>query len=209
MKKNFLIFSMITACMVGSCVSSSPAEAEPVRTSSAKKSSPLEVKDVKNVNTNADTAAIKLGSDSADPAKIQEEFQKEFARELAAAGPKAEGWALFSEAGMSYPGQRWIIRSNSQTKEVFSFCAIKQTEKKCSKKSISKKQFDHVAQTFAKADKLPHLLPTAFDGVNFEYLHARKGVPATIRVVFISSANPFPPEYEAIITAFNSLAENK
>jgi hypothetical protein len=210
MKKNLLMLSLVTASSLGSCVSSSPAEAETVRTSAAKKPTAAEQSKLNSAAAaDSKSAALKPGTDSADPAKIQPEFQNEFARQLAAAGPKAEGWALFSEAGMSFPGQRWIIRTNTPGKDAISLCEIKQTQKSCTKRSITKKQFDRFTSTFAQADKLSHLLPTSFDGINFEYLHARTGVPTPVRVVFISSATPFPPEYEAIVTAFTTLATSK
>jgi hypothetical protein len=149
--------------------------------------------------------SAKPQTDAADPDRIQEHFQREFARELAAAGPKAEGWALFSEGGMSYPGQRWLIRPSPD--KPMSLCIIRQTDKTCTRKSVTKEQFAKAVPVFKKADQLTHLLPVSFDGVNFEYLHARSGVPLTNRVVFITSANPFPADYEAIVATFQALTQ--
>lgn len=204
MKNHFLLVSLITTCMLGSCVNAGPAEAETMRGATTKKQNQISKGSQSRAFSN-----LKQTSETSDPAKVQEEFQKEFARELAAAGPKAEGWALFSESGMSFPGQRWIIRTNDAKNDQINLCTIVQGEKTCTRKTITKKQFDSVSATFTKADKLSHLLPTVFDGINFEYLHARAGVPLTNRVVFITSATPFPPDYEAIVMAFKSLSEAK
>ncbi len=195
---------------MGSCVKSHPAEAETLRASAAKNQSQPSAR---NANVRAvtapETTATLPGTEPANPPKVQEGFQKDFAREVAAAGPKAEGWALFSDGGMSYPGQRWLIRTNSAKKDSLTLCVIMQSEKTCTRKAITKKQFDAVAQTFTQADKLAHILPTSFDGMNFEYLHAKTGVPTTNRVVFLTSATPFPTEYEAIVLAFKTLTEAK
>ncbi len=138
---------------------------------------------------------------SSEPGKVQLGFQEEFARQLAKAGPKAEGWALFSDGPMGHNGQRWVIKSRLGNKDQFKFCLIDQGQEKCKELEISREQFMNSKPAFDAAEKLGHLTPAAFDGVNYEYIHAFSGNPHTKRVVFISSHEPFPPAYENIIKA--------
>lgn len=138
---------------------------------------------------------------SSDPGKVQLGFQEEFARQLAKAGPKAEGWALFSDGPMGHNGQRWIIKSRLGNKDQFKFCLIDQGQDKCKESEISRTQFMSSKPAFDAAEKLDHLTPAAFDGVNYEYIHAFSGNPHTKRIVFISSHEPFPAAYENIIKA--------
>jgi hypothetical protein len=140
---------------------------------------------------------------SNEPAKIQEEFQNEFARQLAKAGPKSEGWALFSDSSMGHNGQRWYIKSNEPKNDVVTFCLLKQGETKCKNRVIPAKRFQEMTASLKQGDTLGHLLPTVFDGISFEYLHASNSVPAVKRVVFKTSATPFPEAYENLIKAFN------
>ena len=141
--------------------------------------------------------------DAATPAKIQQEFQNEFARQLAAAGKNAEGWALFSDSPMGHNGQRWIIRSSDTKKAGINHCFIKQGESACKITKLSAKELEQILPALKTGDKLTHIIPTAFDALSFEFLHARQANPETKRVVFISSDKPFPEDYENLIKAFN------
>lgn len=145
----------------------------------------------------------KAASNSAEPAKVQINFQEEFARQLAKAGPKAEGWALFSSSPMNHNGQRWIIRSRVGKKERFKYCFIDQGEKTCSESDLSRDLFMKIQPALKAADKLSHILPNVLDGLAFEYLHAFSGNPQTKRVVFITSHKAFPEDYQKLIEAFN------
>lgn len=138
-----------------------------------------------------------------EPEKVQLEFQEEFARQLAKAGPKAEGWALFSESPMMHNGQRWIIKSRVGRKDVFKFCHIEQGLNSCKESSLTRDAFAKIQPTFTAADKLQHILPVVFDALTFEYLHAQRGNPQTKRVVFMTSHKPFPEAYQNLIKAFN------
>ena len=139
-----------------------------------------------------------------EPPKIQTAFQSEFARQVAAAGTSAEGWALFSDSSMGHNGQRWIIRSHASKNEVITYCVIKQGETSCNTKNLTLKEFAAKEPALKAADTLDHLLPVSFDGVEFEYLHGTSGKPkSTKRVVFISSSKPFPAAYDDLIKVFN------
>ena len=143
------------------------------------------------------------GANSTEPAKVQLAFQEEFARQLAKAGPKAEGWALFSESSMSHNGQRWIIKSKSGKKEIIKHCLIEQGQNACVESSLTRASFTKIEPSLRAADKLQHILPVVFDGLRFEYLHAVRGNPQTKRVVFVSSHKPFPEAYQNLIKAFS------
>ena len=149
------------------------------------------------------TSAVSATSNSAEPVKVQLEFQEEFARQLAKAGPKAEGWALFSESPMMHNGQRWIIKSRIGKKDVFKFCLIAQGQNSCSESTLTRDVFAKIQPTLTAADKLQHILPVVFDALTFEYLHAQRGNPQTKRVVFMTSHKPFPEAYQNLIKAFN------
>ena len=139
-----------------------------------------------------------------DPPKIQPAFQSLFARQVAAAGPKAEGWALFSNSSMGHNGQRWIIRSHAPKNEVITYCLIKYGETACKSSNLTAKEFETKEPTLKAADKLDHIIPVSFDGVEFEYLHGTSGKPnKTKRVVFISGNKPFPAAYEDLVKIFN------
>lgn len=180
----------------------SPAEpiATDVTTASAGMASPKSGGLVSKNDATGKKAELKQLK-SSEPGKVQVSFQEEFARQLAKAGPKAEGWALFSDGPMGHNGQRWIIKSRLGNKDQFKFCLIDQGQDKCKESEISRTQFMNSKPAFDAAEKLEHLAPVAFDGVNYEYLHAFSGNPHTKRVVFISSHEPFPPAYENIIKA--------
>jgi hypothetical protein len=151
----------------------------------------------------APTPAANAAGNAAEPVKVQSEFQEEFARQLAKAGPKAEGWALFSESPMMHNGQRWIIKSRVGRKDVFKFCHIEQGLNSCKESSLTRDAFAKIQPTFTAADKLQHILPVVFDALTFEYLHAQRGNPQTKRVVFMTSHKPFPEAYQNLIKAFN------
>ncbi len=145
---------------------------------------------------------------NAAPPKIQEEFQNEFARQVIAAGPNSEGWALFSDSSMEHNGQRWIIRSHNPKKDSISFCFIKQGTTKCdtstpASTTMTMPEFSKIEPALKAADSLEHILPVAFDATTYEYLHSHNSTPETIRVVFITSNKPFPAAYETLISAFN------
>ncbi len=137
------------------------------------------------------------------PPKIQTEFQNEFARQLVKAGDKAEGWALFSDSGMGHNGQRWIIRNHETKNPSITLCVIKQGDDSCKLSKLSAKQFAKIEGTLKTGDRLESIIPTVFDGISFEYLHATSSVPVIKRVVFITSAKPLPEAYELLIKAFN------
>ena len=201
------MIATITTCFF-SCVTSHEAAADSLTTKVEKskkspisKASEIEGKERKGIDT------AKKAAD--EPAKIQAEFQSEFARELAASGPNSEGWALFSDSSMGHNGQKWIIRTNDKKSDTVKLCVIAQQDSKCVHSDVTKEKFDKVSPMLQAGDKLSHVLPTSFDGTSFEYLHAKNSTPNTIRVVFIRSAKPFPAEYENLIKAFNSLNTKK
>jgi hypothetical protein len=144
----------------------------------------------------------KTADNIVNPPKIQQEFQNEFARQLVKAGEKAEGWALFSDSTMGHNGQHWIIRTNDPKNNTINLCAIKQGDTTCQNTAINAKQFAKIQGFLKTADGLKHILPTVFDGISFEYLHATSSVPELKRVVFLTSAKPFPSAYEDLINAF-------
>jgi hypothetical protein len=160
-----------------------------------------------NLDKNGKSSLINSSSDSSqqekEPAKVQLAFQEEFARQLANAGPKAEGWALFSESPMSHHGQRWIIKTPGEKADSFKYCLIEQGQKSCSHVDLSPSDFAKIEPVLSAGDKLDHIIPVVFDTVTFEYLHAFAGDPQTKRVVFMRSYNPFPKPYESLIEAFD------
>lgn len=187
--------SLIMTLETISCSSVHGASAtEPVK---SQRSNPTEPSKQTPGQARSSTASI------AEPAKVQISFQEEFARQLAKAGPKAEGWALFSESSMNHNGQRWIIRSRAGKKERFKYCFIDQGQKTCSESDLSRDFFVKIQPVFKAADKLTHILPNVLGGLAFEYLHAFSGNPQTKRVVFITSHKPFPEDYQKLIEAFN------
>ena len=105
---------------------------------------------------------------------------------------------------MAHNGQRWFIRSHAPKNEVITFCLIKQGETACKLSNLTAKEFAAKEAALKAADKLDHIIPVSFDGVEFEYLHGTSGKPAkTKRVVFITGNKPFPAAYEDLIKAFN------
>jgi len=105
---------------------------------------------------------------------------------------------------MAHNGQRWFIRSHAPKNEVFTFCLIKQGETVCKSRNLTAKEFAAKEPALNAGDKLDHIIPVSFDGVEFEYLHGTSGKPkVTKRVVFVTSAKPFPAAYEDLIKAFN------
>jgi len=157
----------------------------------------------------AKTGATNAAGNTTEPVKVQLEFQEEFARQLAKAGPRAEGWALFSESPMMHNGQRWIIKSRVGKKDVFKFCMIAQGQNSCTESILTRESFAKIQPVFAAADKLEHILPVVFDALTFEYLHAQRSNPQTKRVVFMTSHKPFPEAYQNLIKAFNIEAGKK
>jgi hypothetical protein len=199
----FLSFLMILETL--SCSSLQGASpAEPVATDVTTASTDMATKKSSELIAKKDAPGKKVEPKqlkSSEPGKVQLGFQEEFARQLAKAGPKAEGWALFSDGPMGHNGQRWIIKSRLGNKDQYKFCFIDQGQDKCKESELSRTQFMSSKPAFDAAAKLEHLTPAAFDGVNYEYIHAFSGNPHTKRVVFISSHEPFPPAYENIIKA--------
>jgi len=189
-KKRVILFTALLAMEHLSC-------------SSVQGASSSDPTSVKNQQMPAEKSSQTPSSaNTSEPAKIQAIAQEEFARQLAKAGPKAEGWALFSDSPMSHNGQRWIIRSRSGKNEEIRYCVIEQGAKSCTDSLLTRQQFIKIQRTLNTADELSHILPKVFDGVSYEYLHAHSGNPQTKRVVFISSMKPFPAAYTNLIKAF-------
>lgn len=187
--------SLLVTLETISCASLQQAQAgEPLlaknNNQSAVKEAPL---------TNAPPATPK----AEEPEKVQLTFQEEFARQLAKAGPKAEGWALFSDSPMTHNGQRWIIKSRLGKKDVYKFCLISPGRNACAESDLSRARFLKIEPALKAADQLNHLIPVSFDALTYEYLHAISGNPQTKRVVFKTGMSPFPAEYQNIIKAFN------
>ena len=159
--------------------------------------------DIANGKSQSSKKSLRSANDApSEPAKVQLSFQEEFARQLAKAGPKSEGWALFSDSPMTHDGQRWIIRTNDPKNDEITFCLITQGEKSCKLSKMTKKQFEKIEPSLRAGDKLNHILTPSFDALSYEFLHAYNSNPLTKRVVFISGINPFPEAYNALIKAF-------
>ena len=144
-----------------------------------------------------------------DRPRIQNKLQTEFLNSILQTADYLEGFALFSYSGWSDRGQVMIFRKKSNADVSY---YRPNTRNNPQRKTIVQADFNNLISNL-NSDDLRDFLPKIYDGIEYEYVHARKTPKDQVEVVtriymrMPSLSKSKPNRYLQIVDVFRRLVE--
>jgi hypothetical protein len=149
-----------------------------------------------------------VASKDAPDARIQTEWQAAFLEDLSKRAPDTDSWGLFSQGGWGDDGQTVVIRESGAT-TVFVVPLNARDHGVPDGKVVPANLCSTFESAAGRADNLEDNVTTAFDALEYEYLHARKLGSGKVQVLrrmrfnFVEPQTPAP--YTSLRDAFKGL----
>lgn len=125
-----------------------------------------------------------------------------------------EAWALFSEGGWSDVGQVIVLASADRRKlRLIATANNAQDLVGSTQRDLKKQEWQKLEQHLRTAKNLADINETMFDGLIFEFVHAKrdhKGQSKITERVYIKQTGNTPhPEHDALINSFQTLRQTR